>query len=464
MFDKNFFPTPEHVVKGMIKDLKLNGKTILEPSAGKGDIVNVIQDKYDYTKCYCIEKNQQLRAILREDGHKVIDEDFLTYTPDMIFDYIIMNPPFSEGITHLKKAIEIGNGAEIRCLLNAENIRNPNTKEQKQFVGNLDLMGADVEYLGNCFSSSERPTNVDVALIKVQTEAVGSDFDFNIGFDTEEETVNFERFNKNEIVNANQITRVVDCYNAISNAMLEYLKVKRKLQHYSSTLIDKTDLDKMLKESSCTDLNKNLNHFMGNLKKKSWNIIFNKTKFQDKLTSTVKKDFDTFQKDTQNLAFTEENIMKLLQFLLVNKDNIFEKCIEKAFDEMTNYYPENRYYPEGWKTNSQWMVNRKFILPRVLDDWNVKWGGVSLTYSMRDQLDDLEKSLACLEGKDFNNCLSVTRVVKDNELKFGTWYESDYLMFKVFKKRTGHFKFKDEILWEKFNETACRYKKWIGNN
>ena len=60
MFDKNIYPTPYEVALKMIKGLEIGRKTILEPSAGKGDLLEVISDKYD-TKIYCIEKNSELR-------------------------------------------------------------------------------------------------------------------------------------------------------------------------------------------------------------------------------------------------------------------------------------------------------------------------------------------------------------------------------------------------------------------
>ena len=65
MFDKNFYPTPKKVIKKMLEqyteeggnELRLSGKVILEPSAGKGDILDYIEDNTYYCKpekIYCI--------------------------------------------------------------------------------------------------------------------------------------------------------------------------------------------------------------------------------------------------------------------------------------------------------------------------------------------------------------------------------------------------------------------------
>ena len=40
MFDKEFYPTPVDVIEMMTTGIDLHGKTVLEPSAGSGSIVD----------------------------------------------------------------------------------------------------------------------------------------------------------------------------------------------------------------------------------------------------------------------------------------------------------------------------------------------------------------------------------------------------------------------------------------
>ena len=89
---------------------------ILEPSAGKGDIVDYLRmnhyERYDKKEFFLIEKDDNLQAILKTrcQGHnemRVIDSDFLTYPGGDLFDLIIMNPPFDDGEKHLTKAINL---------------------------------------------------------------------------------------------------------------------------------------------------------------------------------------------------------------------------------------------------------------------------------------------------------------------------------------------------------------------
>ncbi len=69
-----FYPTPRNIIDKMICDLDFKMiKTILEPSAGKGNIVEAIKDKEKiYSTSYshfefdidCIEINRDLQSVL----------------------------------------------------------------------------------------------------------------------------------------------------------------------------------------------------------------------------------------------------------------------------------------------------------------------------------------------------------------------------------------------------------------
>ena len=45
IFNQDFYPTPENVIHSMTWDLDLKNKNVLEPSAGKGDIVDFCADR-----------------------------------------------------------------------------------------------------------------------------------------------------------------------------------------------------------------------------------------------------------------------------------------------------------------------------------------------------------------------------------------------------------------------------------
>ena len=91
MLPKDYYPTPQNIIDKMLCDLDFTViKSILEPSAGKGDIVEALKKKEeDHNKYYgkqyyqfdidCIEADQNLQYILKGKNFRVVHNDFLTY-------------------------------------------------------------------------------------------------------------------------------------------------------------------------------------------------------------------------------------------------------------------------------------------------------------------------------------------------------------------------------------------------
>ena len=167
MINKDFYPTPNDLVARMTRDL--NGiKTILEPSAGKGDLLKYVNSNtYKKIQIDVIEIEEDLRTILNEKGFNVIHDDFLSFHSEKPYDLILANFPFSDGDAHMLKAIQLQEkyGGKIIALCNAETIRNPYSQQRKLLEYKLNEYEAEVEYLQNEFTNAERETNVEVALI-----------------------------------------------------------------------------------------------------------------------------------------------------------------------------------------------------------------------------------------------------------------------------------------------------------
>ena len=65
---------------------------------------------------------------------------------------------FADGERHLLKALEMQkNGGCVMCILNAETLKNPYTKERKLLVRKLEELGAAVEYYQSALQSEEYP-------------------------------------------------------------------------------------------------------------------------------------------------------------------------------------------------------------------------------------------------------------------------------------------------------------------
>ena len=84
--DEQFYPTPKSLLDKITVSLKWSKITsVLEPSAGKGDIADYVKEKLNtpYTRydiqIDCIEKDPALRKMLEGKEYHVIHDDFLTY-------------------------------------------------------------------------------------------------------------------------------------------------------------------------------------------------------------------------------------------------------------------------------------------------------------------------------------------------------------------------------------------------
>lgn len=466
MFKNNpdFYPTPQDVIRKMCLGIPAyKNIKILEPSAGSGNIVDYLkQCKFVENKnIYCIEQDKRLQEMLIGKKYQVIDNDFLLYEPDMIFDYIIMNPPFSNGEKHFLKAWDIAKNTQIVCLLNAETIKNPYSESRKLILKILEDNNGTYEFLGNCFKESERKTNVEVVMLKVKKEIKNDGF--NCDFGGKREIDKDLEFNENQLANPDHIQNLVDRYNALKDLAHKHFSIKAEMNMLTQGLIENTTKINAKDE---------YNEYLQNLKKAVWDNLLKKTKLSENITATMREKLYTLQEQQGYKAFTVENIEELALFLNANKKNIFNGCVQEAFEWFTAYHEENRIHVEGWKTNKRYIVNDKVILPYAIDSWNVKWADPTLNWKMREKINDVEKACCMLAGKKYD---SINPIDSKTCKTFGEWYESEFFMVKLFKKGTMHLKFLDEYIWSQFNiigsgadanalpAQVLKNRKWRGN-
>jgi len=176
--NKDFYPTPNKLIRKMLSYIDFKRiRTVLEPSAGKGDLVEGIKKQFEISRYHSrkenydidlIENNENLQHILQGNKYRLVHDDFLTFDTYKRYDVIILNPPFSNGDKHLLKAIEMQqSGGEIVCLLNSDTLKNPYTNTRKDLLHQLEKHNADVEYIENAFMDAERSTGVEIALIYI---------------------------------------------------------------------------------------------------------------------------------------------------------------------------------------------------------------------------------------------------------------------------------------------------------
>ena len=474
----DFYPTPKEVIEKMVEPYVQNISRetyILEPSAGNGNIVDYLSNlrcyKWDYIKpnIHCIEKDLNMQSILRDKGYKLVGSDFLTHDNSQAYDLIIMNPPFSSGEHHLLKAWSVLDDGDICCLLNAETIRNPYTKVRETLINIISTYGS-VEYLGNCFSDAERRTDVDVALVRLHKEETESKFkiDFDLKFNREDIEFNEDDLNQTTSVAVNdKLGAYIRAYNKSKEAFLSFAKSYEVLKQYTETYAGQyfyfdSTIKEVMKENS---IKGRYNEFDATMRSIAWRKIISIMGLDKFMTRKIASNFDDFIREQSNVSLTKENIFILLNMLATNSSDIMKQCCVDVFDELTKYYKENRMVVEGWKTNSSWKVNRKVVLPNVLREVN-KWDR-KYRSNYNSLICDIDKVLCYLSGRDYSrlvgNYLDLSTCIDNVSVGDSSKQSSGFFEFRCYKKGTLHLYFKDEKLWDIFNQVACENKNWIGD-
>lgn len=79
----------------------------MDPSAGDGAILDFIKEKYPRAKLRAVEINPRHIETLRNKGYEPIQMDFLEYQTEELVDLIVMNPPFTQDLEHIRHAYEL---------------------------------------------------------------------------------------------------------------------------------------------------------------------------------------------------------------------------------------------------------------------------------------------------------------------------------------------------------------------
>jgi hypothetical protein len=105
-----FFPTPRAIIRRMLAAAAIEPThRVLEPSAGKGDILDAIRREHPDVDLSAVERNLTLQGVLTAKGYGDIVhyEDFLEHQG--VYDRVCMNPPFEQSadVEHIRKAYDL---------------------------------------------------------------------------------------------------------------------------------------------------------------------------------------------------------------------------------------------------------------------------------------------------------------------------------------------------------------------
>ena len=164
-----FFPTPKNIVEKMLDEADIKkGETVLEPSAGKGNIADEIRTQYPDNALEVAEINDSLSELLKEKGHNVVGNDFLATNKK--YDKIIMNPPFEklQDIDHVKHAYDMLNrGGRLVAIMSESPFFNSAKKAEAFRTWLEDVGGVSEKLPENSFKNSERSTGVNTRLVVI---------------------------------------------------------------------------------------------------------------------------------------------------------------------------------------------------------------------------------------------------------------------------------------------------------
>lgn len=488
--NKDFYPTPKNLINKMLKDIDFKTvSSILEPSAGRGDIVEEIRSKIKSIKnnnyfarevncdIDCIEIDQNLRHILMGKGLRVIHDDFLTYNGLKKYSLIVANFPFSQGDKHLNHALDlIEDGGRLVCLINSETIKNPYSNLRKTLVMRLEELNADVEYLQEEFINAERKTNVEVALIKIEIESRNKN---SIILDNlkQEEQFNQETKQSNDsLIDGDFLTGIVQQYNFEIKAGIKLINEYYNLQSIMLKSF-KDDFDKhksilkldinTSKNNYYTEKAKNnlINEYIENVRYKYWEALFNNEKFTSLLTSNLLYEFRQKLDDLKNYDFSLYNIRELQEQMNQNVVIGVEDTILSLFEEFSSqhsWYKEcskNIHYYNGWSSNSAFKINKRIIIP--LSSYGILGDRLDYGWKFYDKLKDIEHVFDYLDGgktEETNLKEILDEAEKERQTKN---IKTKYFSINTYKKGTTHLTFLNEELLKKFNIFGSCKKGWL---
>lgn len=473
----DFYPTPTTVIEQMMMGTDIVGKTILEPSAGTGNIVDWLKAN-GAGKVVACENDQNIRKLL-SGKCDIIADDFLTVTPEMVshIDCIVMNPPFSKGARHILHAWQIAPaGCVIIALCNSSNLEGNNRREYQELQETVNLYG-NSEWLGEVFKEdAERRTRVSVSLVKLYKGGEGEDEFAGYFFSSVDE----DAANNNEtegIMQYNVVRELVNRYVSAVKLFDETMQAAKRINETAEFYDYKIGADGEQHRRSYGYLpikfgavTKNehptaVTHdqYKKELQKYYWDIIFRKLNMEKYATQHLREQINKFIENQKNVPFTMGNVYRVIDMVIQTTGQRMQKALLEAFDHICSFSAENSTAKETWKTNANYMVNKRFIVPWMCSryEWDLKGNLLKLDWNSHlEKLEDVNKGLCYITGRKYEEIRSLRDAVNEKLPLWGEWFEWGFFRCRGYKKGTMHFEFLEEDVWFKFNYEVSKLRGW----
>lgn len=415
-----FYPTPPSIADKMLAGLDMRCiKTVLEPSAGKGDLIDAVARKnlicgYDrtldvdfceidpYLRQICkynfsAEKKAEIceewrplqqksfssltesekQKYRRLDNHldlfrktavHCVNDDFLTFRTYKRYDLILMNPPFAEGDLHLLRAIEMQQrqGGTIICLLNAETIRNPYTATRAQLAAKLKELSAEIQFVENAFSTdAERKADVDVAIIRIHIKAPPPD-----------ESDIWERIKKavasdeipdpelKALITGDYIEQAITLYRTEVAATMELIRQYKALIPYMPSSLNpdhvygKDPILTIVVGTENPQYGFDQDSYMRTVRLKYWRALFSNKQFTGRLTSELRQKYYEQIERMADYEFSAFNIKQIALEMQSQMTQGVEKAIMDLFEKLTYTHTYDPDFSNNRHYYNGWVTNK----------------------------------------------------------------------------------------------------------
>lgn len=472
-----FYPTPSKLAGMMLANVDLKTvSTVLEPSAGKGDLCiamhKMYNKEYHSLSMDCIEIDPDLQGILISKGLNIVYDDFLSFETQQKYDLIIMNPPFSMGDLHLLKAIQLQEhyGGQIVCLLNAETLRNAYTNSRKLLAQKISQYRARIRYVSDAFKHAERKTNVEVAIVYINIPAPTKKSFILEGLKAAEEYERSQKVCTDQMLTSNNwIDKMVGEYNFEVKAITRFIEEYEAIKPYIYDTRDSfyTYKKPLLELNVYGTSDLSVNEALKKVRRKYWNDLFCRPELTCQFTSNLRDSYKSQIDELANCDFNKFNITKILARMNAELIDGVKESIKTLFEKMTqehSYWDEckkNIHYYTGWKTNKAHCVGKKVILPvNGFSAYSFSKGKLDF-YHCLETLSDLEKAFNYLDGHSTSN-VSLSYVLEQaNNQGITKNIHCKYFDVTFYKKGTMHLTFTVPHVVDALNIYMGKENDWL---
>lgn len=420
------------------------------------------------------EELKRQKLLFDQTTVRVVHDDFLTFRPEKHYDAIIMNPPFANGAAHLAKALQIQqeSGGIVRCILNAETIRNPYNNQRKMLLQTLTELNAEITFEKGAFLDAERTTDVEVAIIKVDIPAktLGSEFWERCEKARPEQEPEVEA--PTDLVIPDIIKEFIARYRVEVEAGKKLIREYKAMAPYILTSANTSQYNvpiiTMAISGDRAGENPSVNDYVRAVRSKYWRLLFKRDEFVGQLTSNLRDMLENSVKEMANYEFSEYNIRNIMVEMNAAMADGVRETILNLFETLTTKHSyseefgKNIHYYNGWKTNKAWKIGKKCIVPAYGLFPDYKYSGTTFyTYGAHRLLADIEKALNYLDGHMTAEVNLSGQLEWANSIGQTRNIHCKYFDVTFYKKGTAHIVFTCPDLIDRFNIYCAKQRNWL---